>query len=214
MSDLFFMAILFGYFVGLPMAAAFFIHGKAKWDSNNPTVFYFMRKRYQLYRDQGVAISPSTHTTVTTHVSGGGSDGRGGSNPISSSNVTTDHLQVFIKHKDGSETSHQLVNLTTPIRDGHLISIVWAIPEGSNSGKYILLKNHTTQATRVSFSTIDRRLSYAVPLLFMVFGLLVGFIVYATTALLIELVLKNKKHLEQKIIELYVPNLDADIQHS
>lgn len=115
-----------------------------RWDALDPTIFYVGGIRHRLYHVTGSVRSPQSQKTVKTYVSGGGSDGKGGTNPVSSSNVETDHLTFFLQTKDGQEQSFVFENFTLPMREGHIVSIAWAIREGNERGPYIAMRNHST----------------------------------------------------------------------
>lgn len=69
-------------------------------------------------------IQDIAHKTET-HVSGGGGHIRNGHGRIDAISTTTNTTDtVFVKMKDGTETSYDLINLNIPMRTGHKVSMV------------------------------------------------------------------------------------------
>ena len=64
---------------------------------------------------------------------------------ISSSNFI--HDQVFLVDKTGKEHSIQLTDFDVACREGNLLTVMWAIQKGKDSGDYVAVRNHTTEQT-------------------------------------------------------------------
>jgi hypothetical protein len=60
------------------------------------------------------------------------------------SSGTTVHDQFFLVDNDGKEMAVQINNADVAVRDGQVVSAVWAIKKGKDRGPFILFRNHTT----------------------------------------------------------------------
>ncbi len=100
-----------------------------------------------LYQFTGKVVNASKN--METRVSGGGGggftyQGTGGSAPVNITSTTVVHDQLFIQNKDGEERSLQLQGFDLAVREGNIVTAVWAIPEGKTEGPYIAIINHST----------------------------------------------------------------------
>jgi hypothetical protein len=77
--------------------------------------------------------------------------GTGNNRQTAVSSTTVDHHEIFLATTEGDEQSVQLTDFDFPLREGQTLSLVWAIPEGSERGPYIHARNHNTNETHQVF---------------------------------------------------------------
>jgi hypothetical protein len=88
---------------------------------------------------------------TTTEVSGGGGSGviSHGSGYVQQDEVkskTTTHDQIIIRAADGEEESLKVEDLNLAVRQGHWVSLIWAIPSGRKEGPFVAILNHNTKS--------------------------------------------------------------------
>jgi len=113
-----------------------------------------------------------TQKWVTTEISGGG--GRGvvshGSgyiekDPVKSKHTT--HDQIIIRTADGEEESLKVEDVHLAVRQGHWVSLIWAIPRGRTDGPFVAIFNHNTGALDFIGSAVNKA---CFPMISSVFG--------------------------------------------
>jgi hypothetical protein len=62
----------------------------------------------------------------------------------STSSSTVDHHELFMVDSTGREIAFNIVDLDFPVREGHMVSVVWIIPEGKDAGPFVQVLNHNT----------------------------------------------------------------------
>lgn len=96
------------------------------------------KTHYDVHSMTGTVVSPSKAIETVTRVSTGGNTG------VSSSSQRYVHDQFFLRTPDGDERAFKAVNADLALRDGHQMSVAWAIRDGRDSGPCIVYRNHTT----------------------------------------------------------------------
>jgi hypothetical protein len=119
-------------------------------------------KEYSLYWNCGKVEGSSKNMETRVHGSGGGSNGYGGTNAVNISSTTTVHDQLFIKDKNGKESSYQLQNFNLACREGNELSVIWAIKKGNKEGPYIVVHNRTTASTFFQEAELKKIFRYPV----------------------------------------------------
>lgn len=115
---------------------------------------FFSRWALHGYSGQvvGSSISEVSHTTVH----GGQVYGSGNnvySTPVSSSSYTTTTHRFFLHNRSGREQAFE-TGTALPIRDGHAVSVVWAIPRGKKRGPYLVYVNDSTGDVRFEYNKL------------------------------------------------------------
>ena len=57
---------------------------------------------------------------------------------------TVTRSEIWIRDEAGQERPLQLAGLDIPVREGHRIAVVWAVPDGKDSGEIVLICNQTS----------------------------------------------------------------------
>ncbi|MGB2867999.1 MAG: hypothetical protein WBD36_06090 [Bacteroidota bacterium] len=133
-------------------------------------------KQYGLYWVTGKVVGQGKFST--THVSGGGSSGDGYTAPVSSS--STIHNDIFLLDLKGKEHSFQLSGWDVACREGHELTVLWAIRKGKQSGHYIVVMNHTTSEQYFDRDSIYKKMFWnwsgylIIPVVFSLINLLIG----------------------------------------
>jgi hypothetical protein len=122
--------------------------GRMELDGKDAFKLHLGGRDYGLVHFSGLVEHPSKMASTNVYSSGGGGswNASGGSvAPVTVSSSTTVHDQFFLRGAGDRVESIQLSGWDFPVAEGHVVSAVWAIPEGSNSGPYVMLRNHTTR---------------------------------------------------------------------
>jgi hypothetical protein len=135
-------------------------------------------RTYALHYTTGTV--QETGKNMETRVSGGGGGGAtfggyGGTAPVSIRSQTIVHDQLFVMDGTGNEHAFQLQDFNLACRAGQEVSVIWAIKQGKNTGKHIVVVNH---ATRTNFYN-EKALKNVFRLNLWVFlgvGFIIGFI--------------------------------------
>lgn len=122
------------------------------------------KRNVKVYHFTGKVVGASKN--LETKISGGGGGGGGGfsykgtgstaptyTNPIES--TTYVHDQLFLKDREGNERALQLVDFDIACRKGHIVTAMWAIPEGKKTGSYFTIINHSTNSKFTQRSVIE-----------------------------------------------------------
>lgn len=115
---------------------------------------------------------------TTTEISGGGGSGviSNGSGYVQHDEVkskTTTHDQIIIRTADGGEESLKVEDVNLAVRQGHWVSLIWAIPGDRKEGPFVAVFNHNTG----SLDFIDSGVNKAcLPMLSSVFGVAAFFL--------------------------------------
>ena len=115
-------------------------------------------KHLTLYKFTGKVADAQKH--LETRVSGGGGGGgtyrgTGGTAPVSITSTTVTHDNLFLIDKEGHERALQLQGFNVACRPSHIITALWAIPNGKESGHYYAVINHTTDTTFFSNTILN-----------------------------------------------------------
>jgi hypothetical protein len=100
-------------------------------DGTTCHLYHFTGKVISTKKDKETVISSragGTQANPTTHVS----------------STTVDHHEFFLANAEGKEKSFKVTDFDFPLREGQTLSMVWAIPDGSERGPYIHARNHST----------------------------------------------------------------------
>ena len=102
-------------------------------DGKKFTLNYFTGKVLATRKDKETVVSSrsmGTQNNPQVHVS----------------STTVDHHEFFLQDESGKEQSFKTVDLDFPCREGQTISVVWAIPESTDFGPYVHVRNHNTDS--------------------------------------------------------------------
>lgn len=105
------------------------------------------KRNIAIHHFTGKVASSSKNMETKVHGGGGGGysyQGTGGSAPVRISSTTVIHDQLFLIDKTGTEKALQLKDFDLACRESNIVSAVWGIVEGDNSGPYFAILNHTT----------------------------------------------------------------------
>lgn len=103
-------------------------------DGKKTVLWYFTGKVLSSKKQKETQISSQSYGTQN--------------NPqVHVSSTTVDHHELFLVDEGGKEESFHLTNFDFPCREGHTITIVWAIPEDKDRGPFIHVRNHNTDET-------------------------------------------------------------------
>jgi len=91
-------------------------------------------------------------SVVSGSEGGGGGYIRNGTGHISNSSVnissrTVVHDNIFLADEEGNEKAFQLSDFNIACRDGHTLTVAWAIKQGKDRGPYLMVynSNHNTK---------------------------------------------------------------------
>lgn len=89
---------------------------------------------------------------------GGGfqQDGTGQAASVSISSTTTTHEQFFLRNKSGKEKSFEFSNADLAIREGGIVTVLWAIKHGKETGRCFAVYNHDTEELIIIKSEINK----------------------------------------------------------
>ena len=115
---------------------------------------------------------------TTTEISGGGGEGvlSNGSGYIKQDKIkskTTTHDQIIIRTADGEEESLKVEDLNLAVRQGHWVSLIWAIPNGWREGPFVAILNQNTGALDFIGSAVNKA---CFPMISSVFGVVALFL--------------------------------------
>lgn len=115
---------------------------------------------------------------TTTEISGGGGSGvvSNGSGYIQKDEVkskTTTHDQIIIRTADGEEESLKVEDLNLAVRQGHWVSLIWAIPSGWKEGPFVAIFNHNPGSLDFIGSAVNKA---CFPMISSVFGVAAFFL--------------------------------------
>lgn len=116
-------------------------------------------RELDLYWFTGKVLTTTKNLETQVHGGGGGgyvSQGSGYSAPVTISSTTTVHDQIFLAKSDGTEMAFQLHGFNVACRESNLVTVLWAIRPGEESGSYVLVYNHTTKDARFDDDAIKR----------------------------------------------------------
>lgn len=115
------------------------------------------RSEYKLYRLTGTVVNASKLTTTHIYSSGGHYDSSSNtySAPTTSS-TTIIHDQIFLMDSQGREHSLRLAGWDIASRESHLLTALWLIKKGNETGDYIAMYNHTTNEEYTKYSRLRR----------------------------------------------------------
>lgn len=95
--------------------------------------------QFHYFTGKVMSSQKSKETQVTSHQ--GGTQG----NPTTHvSSYTIDHHELFLSDASGTERAFKMQNFDFPCREGHTLTVMWAIPEGSEQGPFVAVRNHNT----------------------------------------------------------------------
>lgn len=116
-------------------------------------------KDVTIYSFTGKVASSSKN--METKVSGGGGGGysykgTGGTAPVRITSTTIVHDQLFLVNREGNETALQLQGFDLACRESNIVTAMWAIKEGSETGPYFAVLNHSTNSKFAKDSAIKQ----------------------------------------------------------
>jgi len=119
-----------------------------------------------------------TQKWTTTEISGGGAHGviSNGSGYIQKDEVkskTTTHDQIIIRTADGEEETLKVEDVHLAVRQGHWVSLIWAIPGGWKEGPFVAIFNHNTGSLDFIGSGVNKA---CFPMISSVFGVAAFFL--------------------------------------
>ena len=107
---------------------------------NGPTVVVD-GKTCQLHYFTGKVLSSTKQKETQIHSR---SYGTQANSQVHVGSTTVDHHEFFLADSAGKESAFKMVDFDFPCREGNTLSVVWAIPEGQQSGPYVEVRNHNT----------------------------------------------------------------------
>jgi len=115
---------------------------------------------------------------TTTEISGGGGEGviSHGAGYIKQNKIeskTTTHDQIIIRTADGEEESLKVEDMNLVVRQGHWVSLIWAIPSGWKEGPFVAVFNHNTGSLDFIGSAVNKA---CFPMISSVFGVAAFFL--------------------------------------
>lgn len=108
---------------------------------------------YRTHSFTGALLDHKKRSVTEVRGSGGGGGGytyRGtgmsSQAPIRITSTTTTHDDMILQAPDGQEEAFQLLDFDLAARDGHTLTVLWAIRRGKSSGSYFAVYNHNTRS--------------------------------------------------------------------
>jgi hypothetical protein len=135
-------------------AATAGLRSRMELEPKNVFVAHKGNTAYRLPHSTGVV--ESSNKMGTTNVFGTTSsvytDGAGNvrSTPGSIGSSTTIHDQFFLRKSDRRLEPVQLTDWDVPVADGHVVSVVWSVPDGGTSRATAVVNHSTDPPTRYS----------------------------------------------------------------
>lgn len=123
---------------------------RLRLDGKNPFKLYLGGGTFKLSHVTGKVENASKLASTSVYSSGGGDY------PISVGSTTTVHDQFFIRAGERVE-SIQLQGWDFAVAEGHLVSAIWAVPDGATRGHFIVMRNHTTGDSSLAHRFLDAR---------------------------------------------------------
>ncbi|MBS1626222.1 MAG: hypothetical protein JST83_19530 [Bacteroidetes bacterium] len=104
------------------------------------------RKDYTVYTMSGTVVDADKISSTQVYSTGGSYNSATGTySPASVHSSTTIHDQIFLIDDKGREHSVQLYNWDVAARTSNVMTVIWAVEDGKESGQYIAVLNHTTR---------------------------------------------------------------------
>jgi len=114
--------------------------------------------KFTIYYSRGKVVGKDKN--FETRVSGGGGgasyQGTGGSAPISISSTTYIHDKIYLDIGNGKETAIELTDWDIACREGHDMMVVWIIKDNNQRGKYVAVKNFTTDNLQIDNNNVEQ----------------------------------------------------------
>ena len=103
-------------------------------------------KIFNLYGITGKVVSQGKYSTTSVSGGGGGGGGPYGERvePVTITSTTTVHNDIVLADSNGKEHAFSLSDFGIICREGHELSVIWAIRQGRQQGPYIVVINRTT----------------------------------------------------------------------
>jgi hypothetical protein len=114
--------------------------------------FQIAGRTYRIHSFTGALLDHKKRSVTEVHGSGGGGSGysyqgtgMSSQAPIRITSTTTTHDDMILQAADGQEEAFQLLDFDLAARDGHTLTVLWAIRHGKTSGSYFAVYNHDTR---------------------------------------------------------------------
>ena len=107
-------------------------------------------RQYNLYWVTGKVLQVGKNMETRVTGSGGGGfsyKGTGATSSVSISSQTIVHDQLILEDGEGVEHSFQLMHFDIAARESNVLTVLWAIKQGKESGKVMVVRNKTTRKT-------------------------------------------------------------------
>ncbi|PWU16968.1 MAG: hypothetical protein C5B50_12260 [Verrucomicrobia bacterium] len=207
-----------GYFALLIFAAIKSLGGEVGLDRDGHKMLTGGQS-YALHWKTGTVIRPEKDREVHTHVRASASGGASGSaSSVSVTTTTITNLEFFIRNKSGEEYPIQVSSANhvglaeSALREGHILSAVWAIQDGRNSGSYVLLRNHSTGQTVYDEGALHDMMHlkrpWSVLSCILAAPTCLGFIVLYSGASIVKS--RRATKVKEQIAERLIPQLDRE----
>jgi hypothetical protein len=129
--------------------------------------FKIGKATYNLNYFTGEVLESKTRDVLSVSGSGGGGQIYQGSGNISGSSISshsTRYDTLFLRDSSGKEKTFEFRNSGIKVRNGQIVTVIWAIKEGKESGDYIAIHNHNTNETirlpegeQIAFTGLSQR---------------------------------------------------------
>lgn len=120
-------------------------------------------RNYRTHSFTGALLDHKKRSVTEVKGSGGGGSGytyRGtgmsSQAPIRITSTTTTHDDMILQAADGQEEAFQLLDFDLAARDGHTLTVLWAIKRGKASGSYFAVYNHNTRSNYFQNAAVRR----------------------------------------------------------
>lgn len=101
-------------------------------------------RRFAVHQFTGKVAQANKRTETRIAATGGGSDGAGGTRPMSIASATVTHDDVFLVDDGGQEKLVRLEDWNVGAREGNELHVVWVIDD-KGVGHYVYIHNRNTR---------------------------------------------------------------------
>jgi hypothetical protein len=141
--------------------------GTGGFAMTSENTFNIGKATYNLNYFTGKVLESKTRDVLSVSGGGGGGQIYQGSGNISGSSISshsTRYDTLFLRDSSGKEDTFEFRNSGINVRNGQIVTVIWAIKEGKESGGYIAIHNHNTNETirlpgseQIAFTGLSKR---------------------------------------------------------